>query len=183
MKYSRSIDYLVPAIFYLGTNEGWWARSANNMAHELSLDEARLLDVLQGFPSIFRKSLTTDPDHGGHYFSLQARYALRRGSDLGEAERVIDVPPLSREQLKMVLDFVQQSAESERLTGRTLLTGSISSFAALVAAGAAITAALMKPQAVAPAPCLAVPASVTLPRVQPAPVVAPGRQVTSSGKQ
>jgi len=144
MRYSDNIDYLVPSIFYLATNEGWWARSAQEMARELSLDKHHLLRVFEGFPGIFRKSLVVDQHDKRHFFALQARYAGRTGDDLGEGERAIDVPPLSKDHLKLILDFVQQTAESEQLNRRTMITGSIAMLAALVAASSALGVALMK---------------------------------------
>ena len=36
MRYSKHIDYLIPSIIYLGTQEYWWARSPSAMAEQLS---------------------------------------------------------------------------------------------------------------------------------------------------
>ena len=141
MRYSDNIQYLVPSSMYLGTNAGWWARSAGNMAFELSLDEGRLLAVFEGFPAVFRKSRIVDQQTGQHFFALQARYAQRVGGNLDEAERAIDVPPLATDHLKLVVDFVLRMAEDERVARRTWIANGIAIAAAVVAACAAIAAA------------------------------------------
>lgn len=141
MRYSDNIQYLVPAIHYLATNRGWWARSAGELAKELSLNESSLLAAFDGFPAIFRKSKFTDAQTGQHYYALQARYAKREGSDLGEQEQVIDVPPLPVEHLRLVLDFVLQMAEVERAGRRSWISSVVSVGAAVIAAVAAILAA------------------------------------------
>jgi hypothetical protein len=141
MRYSDNIHYLVPAIHYLGTNSGWWARSPRELAKELSLNEQGLLAAFEGFPAIFRKSKLIDPQTRQHFYALQARYAKRDGSDLGEQERVIDVPPLPIEHLKLVLDFVLQMAEVERAGRRSWISSFVAVAAAVIAAVAAIIAA------------------------------------------
>jgi hypothetical protein len=141
MRYSDNIQYLVPAIHYLGTNRGWWARSARELSRELSLNESALLAAFKGFPAIFRESKLQDPGTGQHFYALQARYAKRDGSDLGEKERVVDVPPLPIEHLKLVLDFVLQMAEAERSGRRSWISSVVSVGAAIIAAVAAIVAA------------------------------------------
>ena len=142
MRYSENIDYLISSIIYLGTHSFYWARSPSNMAQELSLSEDRLKLVFEGFPGIFRKSVRTSSG-GEHFYSVQARYALREGGSTSDPEQVSYITPLSTDQLKLLIDFVQQSAEAER-TGRiALISNTIAVAAAIVAAGAAIATALL----------------------------------------
>ena len=142
MRYSDNLEYLIPAIHYLGTNQGWWARSSRELARELSLDEAKLLATFEGFPAVFRKSKLADD--GRNFYALQARYAKRDGSDLDEKERVIDVPPLPVEHLKLVLDFVVQMADSERTARRNWTASVIAVVAAVLAAISAMVSAGLK---------------------------------------
>jgi hypothetical protein len=112
------------------------------MALELSLDASNLQNVFRDFPAIFRRSKITDQNTGEHYYALQARYALRKGTDIDEREKVIDVPPLTADQLKLVLDFVVGMAEAERVTDRTFWSGLVSVAAAVIAAGVAVFASI-----------------------------------------
>ena len=148
MKYSDAADYLVAAIFYLGTNEKWWARTVPQMARELSLEEAKLRKVLESFPAIFRRSLQP-VRHGTEYlYSLQARYALKlpvAGANEPSEEDAIDVgylpdaPPLSAGTLEMLISFVRYSADSEARRRSNWLAAA----AAVVSAIAAIIAAFV----------------------------------------
>jgi hypothetical protein len=113
------------------------------MARELSLDENRLLDVFESFPGIFRKSIRIAP-HGQHYYALQARYAQREGMDTADPEEISWIAPLDKDKLQLVISFVTQAAEAERVNGRAWLTGSIAMAAAIISAVAAVTTAVLR---------------------------------------
>jgi hypothetical protein len=113
MKYSDNIDYLFASITYLGTHTFWWARSPLAMARELQLDEIRLQNVFNGFPGIFRKSVRTAENTGQHFYSLQARYAQRKGGDVSDPEQESYIKPLDPDHLRLILDFVLKMAEQE----------------------------------------------------------------------
>lgn len=140
MRYREQIDYLVSSLVYLGTHSYYWARSPSNLASELSLDAKRLQDVFESFPGLYRKSKSKTAN-GEHYYAVQARYAQRGGEDTSEPEKISYIEPLSTEQLRLIIDFVQQSAEAERAGRRAWITNTVSTLAAFVAAGAAIFAA------------------------------------------
>ena len=140
VRYSEHIDYLIASIIYLGTQRGWWARTPNRLAAELSLDEAKLTVVFDGFPGIFRKSAKPS-ETGQHYYSLQARYALR--ADYTEGEERTDIPTLPIETTRLIYDFVLKAADDERALKRFTTSNRIAVGAAVVSALTAIIVALM----------------------------------------
>jgi hypothetical protein len=113
------------------------------MASELSLDAERLRKVFDGFPGLYRRSIRTSKS-GEHYYAIQARYAQREGADTEDPEEISYIAPLSPERLKLLIDFVVQSAEAERASRRAWVTNTISMCAAIIAAIAAITVAVLK---------------------------------------
>jgi hypothetical protein len=143
MRYTDHIDYLVSTIVYLSTHGFYWARSPSNMATELSLDKHRLSKVFDGFPGLYRRSVRRS-SAGEHYYAVQARYAQREGGDTEDPEEISYIAPLPVERLKLLIDFVTQSAEAERTNRRAWITNTISMSAAIVAAIAAVAVALMK---------------------------------------
>lgn len=143
MRYSEQIDYLVSSVVYLGTHSYYWARSPSNMAKELSLDETRLRNVFESFPGLYRKSKRTSSS-GEHYYALQARYAQRESADTSDPEEVSYIEPLSTERLRLIIEFVQQSAEAERSGRRAWIANTISVVAAVIAAGAAVFVVVIK---------------------------------------
>ncbi|WP_138510334.1 hypothetical protein [Maricaulis alexandrii] len=134
MNYSSNIDYLLPAIVYLGANQHWWARSSDELANELSLDRQKLEAVFEGFPSLFRRK---DRAEGGPVYSLQARYARRLVQDVKPKSG--EIPPLSESELSMLLTFVSTLADNEIRQRQNM----VSVVAAIVAALAAIVAAVL----------------------------------------
>ena len=142
MRYSDNIDYLISSLIYLSTHTYYWARSPSNMARELSLDEERLRGVFNGFPGLFRRS-QRKTENGEHFYAVQARYAQREGGGTSDPDQVSYIEPLSNERLKLLIDFVLQSAEEERAGKRATVSNSISVAAAIVAAIAAIIASII----------------------------------------
>ena len=141
MRYSEHIDYLLASIVYLGTQPSFWARRPNYLAAELSLDEARMRRVLNGFPGIFRKSPKA-AEHGEHYYSLQARYALR--TDYNTVEKKVRIPPLPVETVRLMYEFVQKSADDERSGWRSILANGVAVAAAITSALTAVYVATTK---------------------------------------
>lgn len=113
MQYSENIDYLFASIVYLGTHEFWWARSPRAMSRELQLDEHKLQQVFDGFPGIYRKSIRTDKGSGQHFYSLQARYAQRKGGDVQDPEQESYIAPLDPNKLQVIINFVLRMSEQE----------------------------------------------------------------------
>lgn len=142
MRYRDNIDYLFASIMYLGTQTYWWARSPQAMAIELQLNEQRLLQVFEGFPGIFRKSITPDPATGRHNYSLQARYAQRRGGDVEEPSRESGIAPLKSSKLEVVINFILKMAEQEAKEDDQRLSRISSLRTTLVAVCAAILSAI-----------------------------------------
>jgi hypothetical protein len=170
LKYKDNVDYLVSSIIYLGTHGFYWARSSSNLAAELSVDQDKLTRVFEGFPGLFRRSRRVGPN-GQPYYALQARYAQREGGDVADPEEVSYIAPLTVDKLKMLTDFVLESAEAERTSRRANIANAFSTAAAVLAAATAILVALAKadehPSAAAGASCLssrpAAPVSTTHP--------------------
>jgi len=141
MRYADHEEYLMAAIYYLGTEGYWWARTPQEMARELSLDETKLLAVFQSFPGIFRKSLMPAKS-GQHMYSLQARYAQRDQKDKPD-QRISYIPPLANDDIRLLHEFVLKSAEAEKARGLALITNGIAAAAAVVSAGTAILVAYL----------------------------------------
>jgi hypothetical protein len=117
MRYSTHIDYLVGSIIYLGTSQFWWGRTPSNLAEELNWDAATLKDTLEAFPGLFRKS--RDPlNNNEHSYSLRARYAQYKAKNGEEPKVVSDIPPVSMDKLKVIIDFVQKMSEYEQTNVR-----------------------------------------------------------------
>jgi hypothetical protein len=151
MKYSPNIDYLFASIVYLGTNEYYWARTPQKMATELQLEEGRLQKLFDEFPGIFRKSIDASEENGQHYYSLQARYALREGKEPIDIAVDSMIKVMQPNQLDVVIDFVlkmaeQESKESDRRHTRinALLAATVAVVAAVLAATAAVVAAVVR---------------------------------------
>lgn len=144
MKYSDHIDYLIASVFYLATQRGWWARTPKMMAEELSLDEAKLKAVFDGFPGLFRKSPRPArySETGQHYYSLQARYAQRDHYE--EQEETTDIPPLDTDKIRLLYDFILKSADDERTRWRSLLGNGIAVTAAIISSMTAVLVAYLK---------------------------------------
>jgi hypothetical protein len=140
-KYSDHVDYLIASIIYLATQRGWWARTPKMLASELSLDEAKLAAVFDGFPGIFRKSAQPS-EIGQHYYSLQARYALL--DDHNQEEDRADTPTLPIETTRLIYDFVLKAADDERTRQRTWNSNRIAVGAAIASAITAIIVAFLK---------------------------------------
>ncbi len=141
MKYSENIDYLLASVFYLATQPGWWARTPEKMALELSLNEAKLLSVFEGFPGIFRRSMRPSKS-GQHFYSLQARYAQR--TSYGQPEEITDIVPLETDKIRLLYEYIQKSAEDERTRARTFVGNGIAVTAAIVSSVTAIVVAYFK---------------------------------------
>jgi hypothetical protein len=141
MRYSEHVDYLIASVFYLATQRGWWARTPRMMALELSLDEAKLMRVFEGFPGIFRKS-PRPSDTGQHFYSLQARYAQR--DHYKEKEETTDIPPLDTDKVRLLYDFILKSADDEKTRWRALVGNGIAVTAAVVSSLTALLVAYLK---------------------------------------
>jgi len=111
------------------------------MAYELGQDEARLTEVFNSFPAIYRKSKRVS-EAGQHYYALQARYAQREGGDTRDPEEVSYIEPLSTEKLSLLLDFVLKMAGHEKIDIRTRITGIVAILAAILSAATAVFVAL-----------------------------------------
>jgi hypothetical protein len=114
MKYSDNIDYLLASIVYLGTHTYWWARSPQSMAMKLRLEEHQLEKVFDGFPGIFRRSVRTDTETKQHYYSLQARYAQKKGGDTEDPNQASYIDPVSSDTLQVLINFVLKMVEQEQ---------------------------------------------------------------------
>lgn len=143
VRYSDSLDLLLSSIVYLGTHGYHWARSPRSMARELSLDEERLLRVLEGFPGIFRRGVRMS-EFGQHFYALQARYAQRTGGDTEDPEQVSYIAPLDKDRLQLLIGFVVQQADEERSSRRAFLTNGIAAGAAAISAATAVLVASLK---------------------------------------
>ncbi|HEX9147334.1 MAG TPA: hypothetical protein VGA09_23915, partial [Candidatus Binatia bacterium] len=145
VRYTDHIDYLVSSLVYLSSHSYYWARSPTHLGKELSLDPDRLRLIFDAFPGLYRRSIRKS-EKDEYYYAVQARYAQREGGDTDDPDEISYIAPLSPERLKLVIDFVSQMAEAERASRRAWVTNSISMSAAIIAAVAAVTVAVLKHQ-------------------------------------
>jgi hypothetical protein len=148
MKYADHIDYLVALVIYLGSSKFWWARSPEALSQHLGLEERRVLQVLDGFPGLFRRGRYSAKQKQ-YFYSLQARYAQYDSENGEEPKQVSDIPYLSMDSIKVVLEFVQKMVEHEKNDRRLQIT----QFCSIAAAGlAAITALMVAAEVFKPKP-------------------------------
>jgi hypothetical protein len=76
--------------------------------------------------------------------SPEPRYALREGQGTSEPEKVSYIKPLSSEQMKVILEFVVKSAQTETEMKRSMYTNWIAIIAAVISACTAIFVAILK---------------------------------------
>jgi hypothetical protein len=143
----NDIDYLIPLIFFLGSNPYWWARSPQELAAELSLDETRVSEIFARYSTIFRRS-EYDKEEKRYYYSLQMRYAQRKDGKTKEPPKVSAFPVLSESEIIALITFLMQISSNEntaRASRRTSLMVVCSAVvSALSAIAAAVLAAYMK---------------------------------------
>jgi hypothetical protein len=107
-RYADHIDTLTALITYLALTDRK-SRPSGPLADALSLPRENVLEVLDGFPSIFRKSNRVDST-GNHFYTIHARFALRP-YDGGDED---DLPQVRADILKVLLEFVTENARAER---------------------------------------------------------------------
>lgn len=137
------IEYLMPLIAYLGSNPYWWARSAPSLGKELGLDPARVAQIFERYPMIFRKSKYID-ETKTHSYALQMRYARRSDGDTDHPPQVSYLPVLSEQQVLSLIEFLIKLSTLETTVRSAQRTALVSVVAALMAAAAAIATALLK---------------------------------------
>ena len=137
------IEYLVPLISYLGSNPYWWARSAPSLAKELSLDEARVQQLFERHPMIFRKSRYVE-ESKAHSYALQLRYAQRRDGSVDHPPAVSAFPVLSESQVIALIDFLVRVSTLESSVRSSTRSMYVAVAAAVVSAATAVVVALIK---------------------------------------
>ena len=141
------IDYIIPLITYLGMNPYWWARSAPALSAELALDEGRVRIIFDRYPMIFRKSLYIE-EAKSYSYALQMRYARRDDGKTGDLPKLSGLPPLTREEIIALIDFLVRISTLEKTISSTHKTIAAAALSALITAMAIISAAYLKPQLV-----------------------------------
>ena len=137
------IDCLIPLITYLGMNPYWWARSGPALSAELALDEKRVSIVFDRYPMIFRKSLYIK-ESNAYSYSLQMRYARRDDGKTDHLPQVSALPPLTREEVIALIDFLVRISTLEKAVSSTHKTIAVAALSAIITAIAVISAAYLR---------------------------------------
>ena len=138
------IDCLIPLITYLGMNPYWWARSGPALSAELSLDEKRVIVVFERYPMIFRRSLYIK-ESSAYSYSLQMRYARRDDGKTDHLPQISALPPLTREEIIALIDFLVRISTLEKTVSSTHKTIAVAVLSSIIAAVAIISAAYLRP--------------------------------------
>jgi hypothetical protein len=139
----EDIEYLVPLISYLGSNPYWWARSAPSLAKELSLDQARVQQLFDRHPMIFRKSRYIE-ESKAHSYALQLRYAQRKDGDTEQPPQVSAFPVLSESQVIALIDFLVRISTLDTSVRSSMRSMYVAVAAAIVSSITAVVVALLK---------------------------------------
>jgi len=149
MSYSDNLETLVALVTHLAMTK-FRSRTPGNLAKYLGLKEAKVLDVLETFKGLFRKSITK-LDDGQHYYTLQLRYARRwlqeddkRHVDYdSETDEPDPREPLEPEHLSALLSFITDMVEQEQATKRQKSSNRAALAGAWTAAAIAFVAAVI----------------------------------------
>jgi hypothetical protein len=107
-RYSDHLDVLVALTTYLALTP-WASRTVPGLARDLSLPPEDVRAAVEGFPGVFRRSRNLSAE-GEPYFTLHARYALRKADTANEAQVLVE---LRSDLLSTVLAFIAQQASHE----------------------------------------------------------------------
>lgn len=140
-KYSNDLDILIALITYLAFSQ-YKSMRPSKLAERLALELAPVRKVLDSYKGIFRKSFNTQGETGEHYYTLHMRYALRYDEgehNNGQEEGL----KLSSDQVSILLKFVIDKAAQENTLKSERKKNLITMGAAIIAAVAAVTAAIL----------------------------------------
>jgi|GEM_PF-2906938 len=117
------------------------SKSATELADTLSLNKTKISQIFSDYPDLFIAAGISSKHSGESTYTLHIRYALRwiDKNDDGEDVR----KPIEAEHLSALLSFIDNQAAQENSGKRQVIANRISIAAALVAALAAITAAVI----------------------------------------
>jgi hypothetical protein len=139
--YTAHLDTLIALITHLSltANE---SRTPPWIAADLALDLGEVRATFGAFPGIFRRSQRRSRENGEYFYTVHARYALRRKGAVDDEP----LPEMRPEIMKALLDLVSQRAAAEAEERRFALelahTSRNARIAALAACAAAVLAAV-----------------------------------------
>ena len=107
-RYADHLDTLIALTTYLALTPKI-SRTAPGLAADLSLAENDVRSTLNGFPGVFRRSRTPSSE-GESYYTLHARYALRKTESDAEEQ---NLTALRSDLLSTLLQFASQQAAQE----------------------------------------------------------------------
>ena len=104
--YSIDIEIILALVSYLGlTNKQ--KRTPAKIAKHVGIEEARIVEVLERYPGLFRRSHKTS-DEDEHFFSLQVRHASRHLEDDDEPSS-----PLGADYFSSLVQYTLERKRSE----------------------------------------------------------------------
>ncbi len=109
LNYTENIDVLMALVTHLALTRRK-SRTPANLASDLGFGGSDVERVLNGFPSLFRRSKNTSKETGEHFYTLHHRFALRTQEGGDDPAR----EPLSDAQLGTLVSFITAMENSER---------------------------------------------------------------------
>jgi hypothetical protein len=140
-EYSDDLDILIALISYLALSQ-YKSMRPSKLAERLALELDLVIKVLDRYKGIFRKSFKTHNETREHYYTLHMRYALRFEEGARNEEQE-EGPKLSSDQVNILLRFVIDKAAQENALKNERKKNLITMTAAIIAAIAAITGAIL----------------------------------------
>ena len=143
--YSQHFETLVALVTHLAVVGGDEADAANapKLADRLGLDEQEVVEVLESFKGLFRKTQERYPSKNyglQHRYTLQLRYARRRYID----GKVVNVgEAMTNEGLFSLLEFITKKVSEEQESARHARSNKITMIGVWVAATLSLVTAII----------------------------------------
>jgi hypothetical protein len=129
-RYYHDLDTLVALVSHLAVGRAS-QRTPHGLARDLSIDEATIVRVLDGYKALFRKASAPKPGATQEPYSLQLRYALQY---VEQEDWTVVKPPLPTEHVTALLTFVADMAKQERSWSMQTIVALIAALASFVVA-------------------------------------------------
>ena len=124
--YLEHLDTITALVSFLAVTD-YKSLTPSGIASGLSLPKEDVINALDSFKSLFRKSKNKSADNNEHYYTLHLRYGLRKQiSDSSDTSR----EPLNHEYITALFDFISRKAENEQMEIRSRSSNKIGLFSA-----------------------------------------------------
>lgn len=136
--FTHDFHYLAALIQHLGAHEKWNSRTPRNISQSLGMSFENIERVLSAYPAFFRKSSNLSSQNEPLY-TVHLRYARRRKN---ENSGQYESPPITPEELSMLLGLVTQMISVEGQDERLKAELRQNNIKIWIASGAAVASAV-----------------------------------------